>query len=90
MLERRIRPANGVNFEPRDSVRVARLLHPTRDVDGRSAKPPQPRVGEIATVVDTVGEGIYLVERLTDDGLVVWLAEFHGAELELLDRAELP
>ena len=77
-----------VNFEPHDSVRVARLLFPSRNVDGASAKPPQPRIGERATVVDTLGEGLYLVERATDDGRTVWVAEFHGAELELIARAE--
>ena len=78
-----------VNFEPHDSVRVARLLFPSRDVDGASAQPPQPRIGDKATVVDALGEGLYLVERATDDGRTLWLAEFHAAELELIDRAEL-
>ena len=76
------------NFEPHDSVRVARLLFPSRDVDGASAIPPQPRIGEKATVVDALGEGLYLVERATDDGRTVWMAEFHEAELELIDRVE--
>ena len=78
-----------VNFEPHDTVRVARLLLPSRDVDGSSAEPPQPRVGEKGTVVDSLGEGLYLIERATDDGRTLWLAEFHDVELELLDRAEL-
>ena len=29
---------------------------------------------------------IYLVERTTDDGRTLWLAEFHVSELELLER----
>jgi hypothetical protein len=77
-----------MNFEPHDSVRVTRLLFPSRDVDGASAIPPQPRIGEQATVVDALGEDLYLVERATDDGRTLWMAEFHGAELELLRRAE--
>jgi len=79
---------HSMNFEPRDSVRVARLLYPSRDVDGSSSEPPQPRVGQTATVVDTLGDGLYLVERATDDGLTLWLAEFHEVELELLNRAD--
>jgi hypothetical protein len=77
-----------VTFAPFDSVRIARLMHPCRDVDGSAAEPPQPRHGESGTVVDAVGDGLYLVERLTDDGQTVWLAEFHEAELELLDRPD--
>lgn len=79
-----------MSFEALDVVRIARLLHPSRDVDGASAEPPQPRVGERATVVDFLGDGLYLVEHLTDDGRTLWLAEFHEEELELLDRVGLP
>jgi hypothetical protein len=70
-----------------DTVRIARLLTPERDVTGTAADPPQPRVGETGTVVDDVGDGIYLVERTTDDGSTQWLAEFADAELTLVDRA---
>ena len=73
-------------FEPADVVRIARLEIPTRDVDGASAEPPQPRVGEIAVVVDSLGDDVYLVERMTDDGHPLWVAEFRGAELDLVDR----
>ena len=80
------RKAPAVSFEPRDVVRVARLLHPSREVDGATAEPPQPGVGQSAMIVDALGEGLYLVERLTDDGRSLWVAEFHERELELLDR----
>ena len=70
-----------------DVVRIARLVHLSREVDGASAEPPQPRVGERGTVVDSLGDDLYLVERATDDGRALWLAEFHEGELELLDRA---
>jgi hypothetical protein len=76
-----------VTFEPLDVVRVTRLLLPSRDVDGATAEPPQPRLGQRATVVDSLGDHLYLVERLTDDGLSLWVAEFHEDELELVDRA---
>jgi hypothetical protein len=73
-------------FYPADIVRIARLEAPERDVDGSSDPPPQPRVGETGTVIDEVDDGIYLVERCTDDGRTLWIAEFLEAELELVDR----
>lgn len=69
-------------FEVFDQVRIARLLQPSREVDGPAAEPPQPRIGQRATVVDLVGDGWYLVEHVTDDGRSVWLAEFQEDELE--------
>ena len=73
-------------FQPLDEVRVARLAIATREVDGFTAEPPQPRVGESGTVVEPLGDDLYLVERATDDGRTLWIAEFHASELELLDR----
>jgi hypothetical protein len=76
-------------FHPRDLVRIVRLEAEDRDVDGSSHPPPQPRVGEIATVVEEVEDGIYLVERCTDDGRTLWMAEFLSAELDLVQRVIL-
>ena len=73
-------------FQPLDEVRVSRLAIATREVDGVTAEPPQPRVGESGTVVEPLGDDLYLVERATDDGRTLWIAEFHASELELLDR----
>jgi len=67
---------------------VIRLLTAERDVTGSSATPPQPRVGDWGTVVADVGDGLYLVESRTDDGVPLWLAEFSGEELMLIDRPE--
>jgi len=75
-------------FEMFDVVRVARLEIPSRDVDGSGATPLQPRVGETGTIVEVVGDDVYLVERVTDDGRTLWLAEFAESELELVQRAE--
>lgn len=75
-------------FEVHDVVRVARLVEREREVDGSTATPPQPRIGETGTVVEAVGEDVYLVERHTDDGRVLWIAEFMGAELALVERPE--
>ncbi len=74
-------------FEISDTVRIVRLHEPDRDVTSAFEDAPQPRVGESATVVDDVGEGLYLVERTTADGVTAWLAEFLADELELIDRA---
>ena len=72
-------------FFPRDQVRVVSLEVEDREIDSSVDPPQHPRVGELAVIVDEVGEGIYLVERCTDDGRVLWVAEFLGSELE---RAE--
>ena len=73
-------------FEMFDVVRIARLLIPSRDVDGSAPDPPQPRVGETGSIVEVVGDDVYLVERVTDDGRTLWIAEFSESELTLLDR----
>lgn len=70
-----------------DTVRVVRLREPEREVTSAFEPAPQPRVGQLATIVEDVGEGIYLVECTTDDGVTAWLAEFTDDELELVDRA---
>ena len=69
-----------------DVVRVRTLAVASRAVDGPSADPPQPRVGDRATVVTALGEDLYLVEHSTDDGQSVWTAEFHASELVLEER----
>lgn len=75
-----------MHFELYDIVRIARLLVPDREVDGSTAEPPQPTVGETGVVVTPLGDGVYLVERSTDDGRTRWMAEFLEAELELVER----
>ena len=67
-------------------VRVAHLESEERDVDSHADPPRQPRVGEIATIIDEVADGIYLVERCTDDGRTLWIAEFLASELEVVER----
>jgi hypothetical protein len=69
-----------------DIVRIARLMIPSRDVDGPDLTPPQPRIGDVATVVAALGDDLYLIEHTTDDGRSLWLAEFHIGELELVAR----
>jgi hypothetical protein len=75
-----------MQFETSDVVRVQALAVPTRVVDGPSADPPQPRVGDRGMVVAALGDDLYLVEHGTDDGQSVWMAEFHASELTLLER----
>ena len=76
-----------MTFEIDDRVRIVRLHSRERDVTSAWEDAPQPRVGEVGTIVDDVGEGFYLVERTTDDGVSAWLAEFQVGELELVERA---
>jgi hypothetical protein len=75
-----------MRFELSDVVRVQQLTVPTREVDGPGADPPQPRVGELGVVVGSLGDDLYLVEHMTDDGRSVWMAEFLAAELVLVER----
>jgi len=78
-----------MHFQLDDTVRVVRLLEPEREVSGPSELAPQPRVGDRCTIVADVGDGIYLVESRTDDGVTRWTAEFAAVELELLDRVDV-
>jgi hypothetical protein len=77
---------SGARFRPDDTVRVVRVLVSERDVTGSSATPPQPRVGDVGTVVADVGDGLFLVESCTDDGMTIWMTELATEELELVDR----
>ena len=76
-----------MHFQLDDTVRVAHLLEPEREVTGSSDPAPQPRVGDKATVVADLGEGLYLVESCTDDGMTLWMGEFAAEELKLVERA---
>ena len=73
-------------FEPEDVVRVARVLVAEREVTGSSATPPQPRVGDIGSIVADVGDGLYLVESCTADGITIWMTELAAEELERANR----
>ena len=73
-------------FEPEDVVRVARVLVAEREVTGSSATPPQPRVGDVGSIVAHVGDGLYLVESCTADGITIWMTELAAEELERADR----
>jgi hypothetical protein len=72
-------------FYSNDVVRIAHLESEERDVDSPIDPPPRPRVGEIAVIVEEVADGIYLVERRTDDGRPIWTAEFLVTELEQVE-----
>jgi hypothetical protein len=73
-------------FYRQDRVRIVHLEADDRDVDSALDPPRQPRVGDLATIVEEVADGIYLVERATDDGRPLWTAEFLASELELVER----
>ncbi|MFL5617993.1 MAG: hypothetical protein ACJ79A_06295 [Gemmatimonadaceae bacterium] len=77
-----------MHFHPDDTVRVVRLLEAEREVSGASETPPQPRIGDTATIIADVGEGLYLVEHATDDGVTMWMAELAAEEMELIQRAD--
>jgi hypothetical protein len=74
------------HFLRADRVRVVQFEGDDRAVDSSVDPPQEPRLGETGTVVEEVADDIYLVERCTDDGRVLWVAEFLASELELVDR----
>ena len=73
------------SFLPADRVRVVHLEAHDRDVDSAVDPPRQPRIGDTGTVIAEVADGIYLVERCTDDGRSLWVAEFLASELGLVE-----
>jgi len=75
-------------FLPADVVRVVQLEDDDRAVDSSVDPPRRPRIGETGTVVEEVADDIYLVERCTDDGRVLWVTEFLASELELVERPQ--
>ena len=77
-----------MHFQLDDTVRVVHLLEAEREVTGSAAVPPQPRIGDTGTIVADVGEGLYLVEHATDDGVTLWMAELAVEELALIERAD--
>jgi hypothetical protein len=77
-----------MRFELADLVRVQQLTVPTREVDGPTADPPQPRLGDEGRVVALLGDDLYLIEHSTADGRSMWMAEFLDGELMLVERGE--
>ena len=75
-----------MSFQRLDIVRVERLVLEVREVDG-VVEAAGPRPGDVGTVVEELGDDLYLVERATDDGRTVWVAEFHRDELALVHPA---
>jgi hypothetical protein len=77
-----------MHFQLDDTVRVVHLLEAEREVTGSSDVPPQPRIGDTATIVADVGDGLYLLEACTDDGVTLWMAEFAAEEMVLVERSD--
>ncbi|MBK6696896.1 MAG: hypothetical protein IPG50_32640 [Myxococcales bacterium] len=49
----------------------------------------QPRVGDLGTIVNVLGENAFTVECVDEGGLTLWLADFLTEELEArLDAAK--
>lgn len=71
-------------FQVDDAVRVARLVLLEREVAVTADDAPLPHVGDEGTIIADVGDGIFLVECCTDDGVTLWTAEFEADELELV------
>ena len=70
-----------MSFEELERVRVVKLLSAERDVLGSFDPSPQPRVGEVGTIVD-VRHDAYGVECVDREGYTRWLAYFAAEELE--------
>jgi hypothetical protein len=77
-----------MTFQVDDAVRVVRLIVPEREVAVASDDAPLPHVGDEGVVVADVGDGYFLIECRTDDGVTRWTAEFAAKELLLVDRPD--
>ncbi len=77
-------------FAELDVVRVARLLTPTRRVDGTEAVVRQPCVGDVGAIVHVLGEDTFVVECVDPAGLTAWVADFVAEELESISPVETP
>ncbi len=65
-----------------DVVRIVRLNKPSRDFDGTEGVRRPPKIGDTGTIVHEDGSNSFQVESVNNEGLTVWLAEFHTSELE--------
>lgn len=71
-----------------DIVRVARLRVVSREFTGTASVMRAPRVGDIGTICHehtSDATAPVVVEMVDQDGLTVWLADFHRDELEPVD-----
>ena len=71
-----------------DIVRVASLKKRDRSFDGSNGVKRPPEIGDVATVCHEYDpddpSAKVAVEKIADDGLTVWLADFDRDELELV------
>ena len=70
-------------FELFDTVRLVDIIARRRALHDTAAAGEAPQLGETGTVVEIVGDGVYLVECTEDEGDPRWLGEFLEDELEL-------
>jgi hypothetical protein len=73
-------------FSTYDIVKIVRLNKPNRHYDGTNGVSRPPRVGDTGTIVYGDDSDAFQVECVNEDGLTVWLAEFHSSEIERLYR----
>ena len=73
-----------------DVVRVAHLKERDRYFDGSDDVKRPPQIGDVATVCHEYDSDDpstkVAVEKVTDDGLTVWLADFDQDELERVEE----
>jgi hypothetical protein len=73
-----------------DIVRVARLNDPVRKFDGTDGVCRPPMIGDVATICHEYDpknpNAPVVVEMVDNEGLTIWLADFHRTELELVER----
>jgi len=76
-----------MRFQEYDVVRITRLLTPSRENSGTEAVRRQPQVGDVGTIVyvlhDAGTDSKYVVERVNEKGMTVWLCDFDHKELDL-------
>lgn len=70
-------------FELFDTVRLVDFIRRQRAFHDTASSGEAPQLGETGTVVEIIGDGLYLVECTEDEGDPRWLGEFLEDELEL-------
>ena len=69
-------------------VEVIQLITPERHVTGNEGLVRQPRVGDMACIVDILSdkenEEAYIVENVDESAFTIWLADFKHGELRFI------
>ena len=74
-------------FKEHDIVEVVNLIDIIRQIDGTEKVMRQPRIGDVGAIVnilkDAENDSMYIVESVDNNGMTIWLSDFHQSELKI-------